>query len=112
MRIDHSSFVDDGRGSRPVVAIDRDPGGNMTLRTGARSALAIAAVVSVSVLAVTWSSSSASGAQRAAFGWGNNATGELAVGTTAEHHSPVAMIGLGGVTTMSTGTVHGLALEG
>src|SRR5712664_889275 len=77
---------------------------------GLRRVVAIAAVASVSVLAATGSSSSASGAQ-AAFGWGNNRTGELATGNTAIHNSPVAMIGLAGVTTMSAGTVHGLALE-
>ena len=82
----------------------------MTAPRGLRRVIAIAAVVSVSVLAATGASSSASGT-RTAFGWGNNATGELAVGTTVEHKSPVAMIGLGDVTTMSAGTVHGLALE-
>jgi alpha-tubulin suppressor-like RCC1 family protein len=56
--------------------------------------------------------SPATASGRTAYGWGNNATGELADGTTTTRLSPVGMLGLSGATAMSTGEVHGLAIVG
>jgi alpha-tubulin suppressor-like RCC1 family protein len=57
------------------------------------------------------SSDAANSAQ--AFGWGNNASGELADGTTTSPRlTPVPMTGLAEATAMSVGFVHGLAVVG
>jgi alpha-tubulin suppressor-like RCC1 family protein len=48
-----------------------------------------------------------------AYGWGNNASGELADGTTTSPRlTPVPMTGLAEATAMSVGAVHGLAVVG
>src|SRR5207245_594502 len=45
------------------------------------------------------------------YAWGNNASGELADGTTINRPTPVATIGLAGVTSISPGMWHSLALR-
>src|SRR2546428_8106060 len=48
---------------------------------------------------------------RGGYAWGNNASGELADGTTIGRPTPVASIGLAGVSTVSAGMWHSLALR-
>jgi alpha-tubulin suppressor-like RCC1 family protein len=43
--------------------------------------------------------------------WGNNASGELADGTTTNRSTPVQSVGLSGISYLSEGAVHGLALR-
>jgi alpha-tubulin suppressor-like RCC1 family protein len=43
--------------------------------------------------------------------WGNNASGQLGDGSTIDRYSPVAVLGLTGVTAVSAGGAHSLALK-
>jgi alpha-tubulin suppressor-like RCC1 family protein len=57
--------------------------------------------------------SGAAFSQTQAFGWGNNASGELADGTTTSPRlTPIPMLGLSDATALSMGPVHGLAVIG
>ena len=77
-----------------------------------RQRLAAALVVVAACLATTAPSSSGASLPPGVIGWGNNATGELADGTTVNRLTPVAMLGVATPTVMSVGEVHGLAVTG
>ena len=47
----------------------------------------------------------------AGYGWGNNASGEVADGTLVNRSTPVAMVGFEGVATLAVGPTHGLAIQ-
>src|SRR5437588_12440166 len=53
----------------------------------------------------------AAGAQSGVRAWGSNGYGELGDGTTDNRYTPVAVSGLTGVTAISTGQGHSLALK-
>ena len=47
-----------------------------------------------------------------AWAWGNNALGQLGLGTTTNHAAPVQVPGLAGVTQVAAGQTHSLAIAG
>ena len=78
-------------------------------RRRAASLALLAAVLAVAGIA-SFQADAATKA-RGGYAWGNNATGELADGSTIGRPTPVASTGLAGVSTMSAGMWHNLALR-
>jgi alpha-tubulin suppressor-like RCC1 family protein len=90
--------------------------GGVTIRARRTFGLGVTAAVAAAVLisSVSWlaySSASASTVAKGGFGWGNNQTGEVDDGSTVMRKTPVASVGLAGVTTMSAGLWHCLAIR-
>lgn len=86
------------------------------LRAGRRRRVAVGVTVGVLIAAplanaLAATSFRAASVAVAAYGWGNNASGEVADGSLVNRSNPVAMVGFDGVAALAVGPTHGLGIQ-
>ena len=86
------------------------------LRAGRRRRVAVGVTVGVFIAAplanaLAATSFRAASVAVAAYGWGNNASGEVADGSLVNRSNPVAMVGFDGVAALAVGPTHGLGIQ-